>query len=542
MSAKFSNNRVDQLAERLRDDALGNSDAEELREVIRHHPAARRRLVEQLYLSAELKEGISRLNLAGKPEIDRKHGPQLVGGLLLAAAAAIALWIWSPWTGPVEQAIPEDVAVVVDPTEMDSQGIAVISQFSQVVWGEGTTLPEERLMHGEPVGDGVIDLVEGLVQIDFYSGATVVIEGPALFHLKNPQLSHLEHGSLWAHVPPAARGFRVDSRVFEVIDHGTEFGIKVTPDGDGEVHVMDGEVEVRKTDGPVGSEHRLKTGEGIHYDKVGSTKRIQTRPTEFPAAGKLSQDARKRFREWSEYQRRLVQDPDVVVAYTFPRSASWQRELKNQASAAPAMSEGAIVGCKWTKGRWPGKGALAFDNSSHRVRLNLPGTFRDLTLACWVRIDRIDSKVVSLLHPDTRQERHVHWTLVNAGEQSWQLNFADSGPNESGQKDRRYYFSEKNVRLLTEPGEWVHLAVVYDSEARELRHYVNGEEIKVAPIEEPRELAIGFSDIGNWPYEEWAKGTEWEVRNLNGAIDEFLIVQDAWDSAKIREVWSAGRP
>ena len=72
--------------------------------------------------------------------------------------------------------------------------------------------------------------------------------------------------------------------------------------------------------------------------------------------------------------------------------------------------------------------------------------------------------------------------------------------------------------------------------------YANGELIGTNEIEEPRPLSIGTADIGNWPYQEWAEGTEFQVRNLDGAIDEFLVMQRALKPSEIGQIFAAGRP
>jgi hypothetical protein len=62
------------------------------------------------------------------------------------------------------------------------------------------------------------------------------------------------------------------------------------------------------------------------------------------------------------------------------------------------------------------------------------------------------------------------------------------------------------------------------------------------PIETPRTIGVGIVDIGNWPYKEWAAGTDFEVRNLNGVLDEFLIMKRAWTAEEIKELYEIGRP
>ena len=94
-------------------------------------------------------------------------------------------------------------------------------------------------------------LTSGLAELRFRSGAIVVLEGPAAFEILGRNRGRLETGKLVAHVPPAARGFQVETPHARVIDLGTEFAMFVQqtsePNGQHsstEVHVLAGQVEV----------------------------------------------------------------------------------------------------------------------------------------------------------------------------------------------------------------------------------------------------------------------------------------------------------
>ena len=356
----------------------------------------------------------------------------------VAAAAAIMLMVVKPWA---DHSYPDRAQVAdsnTDASTLDAGGIAVISKSSDVVWGEHTSLSIERLGNGSPVGEGVIELDSGLVQIDFYSGVTVILRGPARFHLMSPELSRLDFGNLWANVPPAAHGFRVDTTAFKVVDLGTEFGVKLEKGGQGEVHVLDGEVRVQSVLEKGQPERILKSGSALKYGKDFKSKPIPARKSLFKASNQLSEGAQARFHEWAAFQTKLASDPDVLIAYTLPRGSSWERQVQNYAVNGPPNTNGAVVGCKWVDGRWPGKGALRFSNSSNRVRLNLPGLYDDLTLACWVRLDRLGSAEVSLLHPETMQDHHIHWTLLNVEPGVMQLHFSEAA-SKNDVSDRRNF-------------------------------------------------------------------------------------------------------
>ena len=55
----------------------------------------------------------------------------------------------------------------------------------------------------------MLRLKSGAILIEFFSGATVVLEGPADFEIISKKKGHLSNGKLNAHVPPQARGFTI---------------------------------------------------------------------------------------------------------------------------------------------------------------------------------------------------------------------------------------------------------------------------------------------------------------------------------------------
>ncbi len=529
--------RVDHLVERLKDDALSESELAEVRDIIRNQPQARRRMVRLLYLAADLRDVVGNWHgrMVSKPNVPimQRAVWTAVGGL--AATAAVFLLVMQPWNrvGPEVGGATGGVveAAAHDP---DSDAIAVIARVRDPKWMEGTTIPESQLEQGALVGAGTLEIESGLVQIDFYSGATVIVEGPAKFGIVESGRGSLEHGNLWAHVPPPARGFQIESGVFNVVDLGTEFGMKIRPDGTGEVHVLDGEVKVVSEKAGTKRERMIEKGHGAVLLADGGSHEIPARPEMFAISGKLDVEEMERFSKWQDFQTTLRKDPDLLIDYDFQDLSLWGRTLPNMAEYGPSDTNGAIVGCGVTEGRWLGKGALEFRNSSHRVRVNVPGRYDSLTLACWVRLDAQKSAEMALLHPETNQEFFVHWGLVNIQGGGMHVHFAHSFPDEDGEELRRHYHCDWNLLRNGSLGKWMHLAVVFDNAAGRISHYQNGELIGVSEIVDKKPLGIGISDIGNWPSHEWAKGTIWEVRILIGAIDEFLILKRAWSQDEVR--------
>src|SRR6185295_18158061 len=124
--------------------------------------------------------------------------------------------------------------------------VAVLTRTVDAAWADGS----RTFASGAPLDRGVLRLKSGLAEIEFFSGARVVLEGPGELQLISPLEATCPTGRLSAEVPPPARGFRINTPRGTVIDLGTAFGLDVTPSGP-EVHVFKGEVEFHPTAQPM---------------------------------------------------------------------------------------------------------------------------------------------------------------------------------------------------------------------------------------------------------------------------------------------------
>jgi hypothetical protein len=84
----------------------------------------------------------------------------------------------------------------------------------------------------------------GTGTLDFANGARVTVYGPARVETIGPAEARLLSGRLVAFVPPAARGFAVQTTAGRVVDLGTRFGVSTGAEDSAEVHVFEGKVEV----------------------------------------------------------------------------------------------------------------------------------------------------------------------------------------------------------------------------------------------------------------------------------------------------------
>ncbi|MCU0795989.1 MAG: FecR family protein [Akkermansiaceae bacterium] len=86
----------------------------------------------------------------------------------------------------------------------------------------------------------------GLAEVTYGNGVRVTLQGPVDFSITGPKSARLNHGRFVAHVPRSAEGFRVDYEGGSIVDLGTEFGLDLSPAGEVEVGVFDGEIELHR--------------------------------------------------------------------------------------------------------------------------------------------------------------------------------------------------------------------------------------------------------------------------------------------------------
>ncbi|HBO46076.1 MAG TPA: hypothetical protein DD670_19565 [Planctomycetaceae bacterium] len=139
---------------------------------------------------------------------------------------------------PPERAAMAPMPAPVTPSPVN-KSVARITRMNRCVWAMtgqdpsvGTTLFSNQRL----------ELNEGLVEVVFDDGASMIIEGPSAFETRRKG-GFLHQGRLVARVPKGAEGFTVETSSAVVIDYGTEFGVSVEEDNAAaEVHVFEGEV------------------------------------------------------------------------------------------------------------------------------------------------------------------------------------------------------------------------------------------------------------------------------------------------------------
>lgn len=450
--------------------------------------------------------------------------PRSRTGWLLALAASFALAAMVAWRFWPHPAAPVEETAT-------SKAIAMLSETANARWAASSSAP----LLGAPLEPGTLRLESGLAQIVFYSGARLVIEGPADLQLVSASHAVFKRGKVTAEVPPQARGFRIDTPQGKVTDLGTAFGLEVN-DLRTKVHVFKGEVTVQA--GTSSADDHLREGSGAVLETSGVPYRIPAEKRAFASLFQLEAKSAAaeavRLMHWRAAGERLNSDSSLVVRIDFDDADTSRWQLTNVSAQSSTAGNATIVGCRWGEGRWPGKRALEFQSVSDRVRLNVPGECESLTMAAWVRVQGLDRKLNSLFMSDGFAPGSVHWlarsdgvlgiTIVGDGPTAYQI--AASPP----------------VLTLDRFGMWVHLAVVVDGRSGKVVHYLNGQPVAEVPLRIKPPFRIGTAELGNWNAKGYPKNDPFMIRNFSGAMDEFCLFLRALDPEEIDALHTEGKP
>ncbi len=439
----------------------------------------------------------------------------------LAAGIVIGLVTWALWPKPPEPGARGGAAR----DEATTSSVAVLARGVNMEWDRALATPAVNA----PLPPGLLRLQSGVAEIEFFQGARLCVEGPAEIQLISTNEAFCRYGRFSAHVPPQARGFRLGTPKGDIVDLGTDFGLDLN-EASPEVHVFKGEVELHQ---PQAQVRKLTTGTAVGLAQAGSSQTLVANAAAFTFSHDL--DARvtasrlEAFERWQESSARWNDDSDVRLHLDF-QDERGSRSLRNTASHGDEITAGTIVGCNWTEGRWPGKRALQFRSVSDRVRLNIPGEYRQLTLAAWVQIHGLSTRQSqsSLCMSQAIEPGGIHWQVLHDGSICLGI-VASAKPSITHDYISPVVFTPERF------GQWTHLAAVFDMTTREVRFYVNGERLSLHTLKGSVVPKPALAELGNWIPSPDYRGSH-PVRNFLGCMDEFSLCSRALNDGEVRKL------
>ena len=521
----FDEARLERLIAAYFDQELKAEEKRELEEMLLASSRAREIFLDRAEWHGLLREqamqGQAAL-LMGAKETRRKVIPFHRKAWLGAGLAACLAFAW--WMLP--RGGDETPSTAGRDAPPASDRVALLAQAIDVKWAEGG----ENFRVGSALPRGWLEIERGTLRLDFYSGARVILEGPASIELLSPDLARLEKGRLTARVPPPAEGFTVLSSDLRVVDRGTEFGMNVSGTNACEVHVFDGEVELQGQL-PADAGKALYEGNAVSIREGKMTAFPANRASFADPATVLAAATRETEARWSSWQKAsqdLRAEPDLKVYFDFEDLQPGDPVILNRAAGADEGSHGSVIGCDPLPGRWTKKGALGFAKTSDRVRFRATGTTPSMTMMAWVRVDSLPQSHNHLFSMSPEKLGEIHWKIDQAGRLV--LGIRAEAKFEFDAWERL-----ESPQIVTDQdfGRWMSLATVIDGTAGTMKHFVNGEEVASAPMKRRTMPQLGMANLGNFdaavPERQGAGG----VRSFNGRIDEFALFTRALSAAEI---------
>lgn len=541
------------LIDSLIDGSIDEADRLRIEAELIVDPDVRRDYYHRVQLSVLLRREAAELSSSTEPErrdkaaatlpLRRNHWLRIFSGSLVAIAAGVVFMIVAGWItqqSDDSRATPMEgsPAALAKQTELTASGFAVLNGQDNAVWSntvlsEGDLLPSDE-MH----------LISGLAHLELFSGVQLVLEGESRFRIDSPMQITMRQGIARAHVPEPAQGFRIQTVSGDVVDLGTEFCISVDQEG-ADVHVIDGEVELH----PQGSD-RLLLDAGASRRLAGSGGVTEARSQQILTVGpvefqdRVRNKQRERYATWETWQGVVRSQPRLVAHYRFHPDGHPTRGIKNLANRRAAQaSDGTIVAARRAADRWNrSDGAVDFSPIGSRIRVDIPGEHRGLTLLCWVKINSLDRWYNSLFLTDGHEDREPHWQLMDDG----RIFFSVKVPSEDATVKREQpVFYSPSIWTPSLSGRWIMLAVTYDVDHQQVKHYLNGKAISNESIPDPllvESIRVGQASICNWNEPMYRTDPEFVLRNLNGTMDEFAIFSTALSPAEIKQWYESGNP
>lgn len=180
----------------------------------------------------------------------RVDPPRSSQGLIyagIAVAAALLLMAFrsfAPTPAPGPAPVQPSVAQSPQPVTETAPAPTLAPVVAQLANAYNAILSRDNqpISVGAKLQPGSVVVDQGVAEVRFDSGVTIVVEGPSEIELLTADRAKLVRGKGVVRVPPQAVGFTLQSDAAAFVDLGTEFAVEVDEPGEASIHVLDGEV------------------------------------------------------------------------------------------------------------------------------------------------------------------------------------------------------------------------------------------------------------------------------------------------------------
>lgn len=267
MSNAFDPNRLSELVALLCDELITDEQFDELDRLLDQSDEARKWYHVYMGMHRDLERTqvpVSRSSVGSDDSSRRRQQSWLLLSRLAMAIAAVLLVVVSGFLW-IHSAKRQSIA--------SNDFVAQITHLSEdITWEtvEASHLPDDS------IGAGHLRIGSGLLRLQYKHGVVLSLIGPADLQVITGEHAVLHRGQLAAYVPDGAEGFRVDTPSAGVVDLGTEFGVTVDDNGETELSVFDGQVELTSLL-PNAKTSVVSSGHSFHVNNEGIARHSNSR-------------------------------------------------------------------------------------------------------------------------------------------------------------------------------------------------------------------------------------------------------------------------
>ncbi len=411
-----------------------------------------------------------------------------------------------------------------------AKAIARLTGAENAVWiGDAPATP------GDWIGDGPLELVSGTAMIIFDCGASVQLRGPAKLHLTSPVRALLERGRATVDIPRQAYGFVFETPSTEISRRLSRFVVVVEDDGQSEIHVLDGRIQLA---GKLGDLDALQLAKdlAVRFDGSGGIL-----PGVRYEASQLATSVPESADLLPEWYLHWSFDASDTTAGTFKETGRHEQiapPFTAQVHLAHPEAEVSLV---------PGRFGNAVRMNGRRgfLATKFPGISgnQPRTVSFWVRIapETHDTLAFSFLSWGTKDD---------AGGGKWQLGW-NTGANNPGvvgairtEVEQGYHIGSTDLRT----GNWHHVVSVFTGGegadiASHVRHYVDG---RLEATTAVRSRKVDTRTIGEKALPltlgRLLEADNDRSRTYGGELDEVYLFPCALTPEQIERLYRENRP
>ncbi|MEM7454120.1 MAG: LamG-like jellyroll fold domain-containing protein [Planctomycetota bacterium] len=551
MSESFENlresNELSELIDALISGEISDDQFDELSQRLKNDPEALRRYTAEM----RIEHGLQELASANQEPV---VFPRVDSNSQSRGTSAFLSSIWVPWiiigimalglvglwltpNGNLDNAVsgaaadPDDDSANADVEVLNretllSSFVARLTNGQEMTWNT-----DDQLVVGSWLKPGQYGLNSGAVEITFDAGAVVYLAGSSVFDIVNPNEIRLVCGSLEASIPDQAVGFRVSTPSGAITDLSTEFGVKVSENGESDIHVLKGLVEARPV-APADSE----------YVTIKERSAIRLFPDAPPEPVEFSD------RRLVEFGSRNNPDQLSYVHFSFDEPEVEDGVIANHGPGGRGEGGRVVDGSapnSWVQVDGQFDKSLFFSGSGARVETDIKGIdgIEPRTIMFWVRI--------SPDAPFHSAYSFIAWGRTGRADgHKWQI-----GWNPNYERDTEGAFGAVRTEFGggyvigstdLRDGRWHHVASVFvggtgeENVAGLIRHYVDGKLESVSGAKDKRimtESSKKTLTIG-----EYIGMGEDVFTGYKGWIDEFYVFDGALTPEQIVQVMETNQP